>query len=108
MLEEQYLLIAISCGVMSYMMIVWSSIHKKNMSSLGENSYYDNNNSDDHTNTQQDEISSCSWRRLFGCSQSKLDDEENPSLNTDKETACENCDTVVEMDPEIYDKIWWG
>lgn len=92
MFENPYILLAINCGFMSYMVLIWASLPKKKTMYSGENNYYTNE---------------YNWRKLFGRNQSKLDDEENPPIKID-EMISDNNDTVIEIDPEIYNEIWWG
>jgi len=96
MFEDPYISVAISCGVMSYMLLIWSSLPKKGSTYCKGDNYY---------NEYQNE--ECSWRKLFGRNQSKLGDEENPFVKMDGEIN-DNCETVIEMDPELYNEIWWG
>lgn len=92
MFEDPYILFAINCGLMSYILLVWSSLPKKEKMYYEENDYYTNE---------------CSWRKLLGRNQSKLNDEENPSTKIEEKIGNNN-DTVIEIDPELYNEMWWG
>ena len=37
----------------------------------------------------------------------KLDDEENPTINARNDKQSKDNQVIVEMDPDIYDEIWW-